>query len=64
MPVIVNEKHYHRVKGLLAGQTAAIGGETDDETRFIAPTVLTGVSPDEPDHAGGDLRAGAARDDL
>ena len=26
MPVIVNEKHYHRVKGLLAGQTAAIGG--------------------------------------
>ena len=48
MPVIVNEKHYHRVKGLLAGQTAAIGGETDDETRFIAPTVLTGVSPDSP----------------
>ena len=48
MPVIVNEKHYHRVKGLLAGQTAAIGGETDDETRFIAPTVLTGVSPESP----------------
>ena len=48
MPVIVNEKHYHRVKGLLAGQTAAIGGETDDETRFITPTVLTGVSPDSP----------------
>ena len=48
MPVIVNEKHYHRVKGLLAGQTAAIGGETDDETRFIAPTVLTDVSPDSP----------------
>ena len=48
MPVIVNEKHYCRVKGLLAGQTAAIGGETDDAARFIAPTVLTGVSPDSP----------------
>ena len=46
MPVIVNEKHYQRVKRLLDGQTAAIGGETDDETRFLAPTVLTGVSPD------------------
>ena len=48
MPVIVNEKHYRRVKGLLAGQTAVLGGETDDGTRFIAPTVLTGVSPDSP----------------
>ena len=46
MPVIVNEKHYQRVKRLLDGQTAAIGGETDDETRFLAPTVLTGVTPD------------------
>ena len=46
MPVIVNEKHYQRVKRLLDGQTAAIGGETDDETRFLAPAVLTGVTPD------------------
>ncbi len=48
MPVIVSEKHFTRVRGLLAGQTAVIGGESDEKTRFIAPALLDGVSPDSP----------------
>ena len=48
MPVIVNEKHYQRVTGLMAGETIAIGGKTDKNRRFIAPTVLVDVSPDAP----------------
>jgi aldehyde dehydrogenase (NAD+) len=48
LPVIVNEKHYQRVIGLMAGETIAIGGQTDAARRFIAPTVLIDVSPDAP----------------
>ena len=48
MPVIVNEKHYQRVTGLMTGETVAIGGQTDDARRFISPTVLVDVSPDAP----------------
>jgi len=45
---IVNEKHFYRLQGLLnqakqAGATVAMGGTTDVEERFIAPTVLMGV---------------------
>ncbi len=45
---IVSEKHYLRKKELLAGQTCAIGGEFDDEMRFVAPTLLVDVAPDSP----------------
>ena len=48
MPVIVSEKHFARVTALLEGQTAVVGGEFDEKTRFIAPTLLDGVSPDSP----------------
>ena len=48
MPVIVNEKHYRRVRGLMQGETAAVGGGSDDASRWIAPTVLTGVTPESP----------------
>ena len=40
MPVIVNQKHYERVKGLLSEGHTIIGGGFDDGTRFIEPTVL------------------------
>ncbi len=47
---IVNEHHFGRVKGLLEealseGAVVIAGGEVVDEELFIAPTVLTGVSP-------------------
>ena len=34
--------------GLLKKQAAVIGGEFDEKTRFVAPTLLDGVSPDSP----------------
>ena len=48
MPVIVSEKHFARVTALLEGQTAVVGGEFDEKTRFVAPTLLDGVLPDSP----------------
>ena len=48
MPVIVNDKHFQRVMGLLEGQTVALGGMADPQRRFIPPTVLDEVSWDAP----------------
>ena len=52
-PVIVNEKHFKRLMGLLDGsieQGAKIflGGTGDLDTCFIEPTVLTNVTFDSP----------------
>ncbi|XP_032563481.1 aldehyde dehydrogenase family 3 member A2-like [Chiroxiphia lanceolata] len=43
---IVNKRHFRRVVGLLEGQKIAHGGESDEASCFIAPTILTDVSPD------------------
>ncbi|NXF78293.1 AL3A2 dehydrogenase, partial [Sclerurus mexicanus] len=43
---IVNKRHFKRVLGLLEGQKIAHGGETDEASCFIAPTILTDVSPE------------------
>ncbi|CAK6435469.1 unnamed protein product [Pipistrellus nathusii] len=43
---IVNLRHFKRLLRLLEGQTIALGGETDEATRYIAPTVLTDVDPE------------------
>ncbi|XP_027717473.1 fatty aldehyde dehydrogenase isoform X2 [Vombatus ursinus] len=43
---IINLRHFKRVTSLLEGQKIAFGGETDEATRYIAPTVLTDVNPD------------------
>lgn len=48
MNVIINEKHYQRVKGLMDSGTVVAGGETDDQRRFIAPTLLDEVSFTSP----------------
>lgn len=48
MPVIVNEKHYRRLCGLMEHEMPAVGGGCDAARRFIAPTVLTGVTPESP----------------
>lgn len=44
---IISPRHYARVKSLLSSGKIALGGETDDETRYIAPTLLLDVSPDD-----------------
>jgi aldehyde dehydrogenase (NAD+) len=46
---IVNGRHFDRLSGLLdGGGEPAIGGETDADERYIAPTVLVGT-PDDAD---------------
>jgi aldehyde dehydrogenase (NAD+) len=43
---IVNEHHFDRLSALLQSGTVAIGGQSDRDTKFIAPTVLTDVNAD------------------
>jgi aldehyde dehydrogenase (NAD+) len=46
---IVNARHWRRLKGLLdAGgyDSIAIGGDGDEASCYLAPTILTGVAPD------------------
>jgi aldehyde dehydrogenase (NAD+) len=48
---IINERHVARLRGLLDGggyDRVVVGGTVDAAARYIAPTVLTGVSPDSP----------------
>ncbi|XP_011357329.1 fatty aldehyde dehydrogenase isoform X1 [Pteropus vampyrus] len=43
---IINLRHFKRIISLLEGQKIAFGGETDEATRYIAPTILTDVNPE------------------
>ncbi|CAG9860433.1 unnamed protein product [Phyllotreta striolata] len=43
---IVNERHFDRIQGLLEKCTVAIGGDSDRKDKYISPTILTGVSPE------------------
>lgn len=44
---IVNERHFDRLTALLDGGRTVIGGTHDRADRYLAPTVLAGVSPDD-----------------
>ncbi|BES94687.1 Aldehyde dehydrogenase [Nesidiocoris tenuis] len=44
-PRIVNDNHYRRVAKFLKDGQIAVGGQSKEEERFIAPTLLTGVQP-------------------
>ena len=45
---IVNRRHFDRVAGLVESGDVVIGGETDADNLYIAPTVLTNVTTDSP----------------
>ncbi|KAM5247400.1 aldehyde dehydrogenase family 3 member B2-like [Ctenodactylus gundi] len=45
---IINEKHFKRLQGLLQCGRVAIGGQSDEDDRYIAPTVLVDVRETEP----------------
>jgi len=45
---IVNDRHFGRLTGFIGSGDVAIGGQTNADTRYIAPTVLTGVSAESP----------------
>jgi len=47
-PQIINEKHFDRLQGLMAGESIVHGGEYRAESLKIAPTVLDNVSFDSP----------------
>ena len=45
---IVSERHHQRLVGLLDDQTVAFGGEHDEETRFLSPTIVVDPPSDSP----------------
>ena len=45
---IINRKHFDRLLGLLDREKLVFGGESDPETLRIAPSVLDGVTPEDP----------------
>src|SRR5688572_7365068 len=45
---IVDDRHWERLTALLDSGSVAIGGERDEATRYLAPTVLRDVRPDSP----------------
>ncbi|WP_326909853.1 aldehyde dehydrogenase [Sedimentibacter sp. MB31-C6] len=48
MNTIINEKHFKRVSGLLESGKIVSGGNTDQERRFVEPTLLDEVPLDSP----------------
>jgi len=47
-PKIINEKHFRRLLGLLAGETIVMGGASNPATLQIEPTLLDEVKWDAP----------------
>jgi len=45
---IISERHYDRLKKFLDNGNVVAGGQTDDGERYIAPTIIDGVSFDDP----------------
>ncbi|XP_032496558.1 aldehyde dehydrogenase family 3 member B1 isoform X2 [Phocoena sinus] len=45
---IISEKNFQRLRCLLSCGRVAIGGQSDESDRYIAPTVLVGVQETEP----------------
>lgn len=45
---IVSDRHHRRLCRLLEGADVAVGGEVDPADRYLAPTVLRNVRPDDP----------------
>ncbi|MGP6169872.1 aldehyde dehydrogenase family protein [Microbacterium sp. A204] len=45
---VINERTFDRLAGYLTNGTIVVGGQTDRADRYVAPTVLVGVSEDDP----------------
>jgi aldehyde dehydrogenase (NAD+) len=48
MPVIINDKHFNRLLGLMKEEKVLLGGDYDPKTRFIEPTILGDITFDSP----------------
>ena len=47
-PKIINDKHFHRLLGLLEGENVVIGGGSNADTLHIEPTILDNAGWDSP----------------
>ena len=47
-PKMINEKHFLRVKGLLEGESIVTGGNVNESTLQIAPTILDNITWNSP----------------
>ncbi|MBF2090392.1 MAG: aldehyde dehydrogenase [Synechococcales cyanobacterium K44_A2020_017] len=45
---LISDRHFERVSRLLGTGTTVVGGQTDRSDRYIAPTILDDVSPQDP----------------
>ncbi len=45
---IINQKHFDRLCGLMSRDKVVLGGQTNPDTLQIAPTVMSGVTADDP----------------
>ncbi|MEV0980082.1 aldehyde dehydrogenase family protein [Streptomyces sp. NPDC049915] len=45
---IVNERHFDRLTALLDSGRVVVGGDSDRDTKYLAPTVLADVDPKAP----------------
>lgn len=45
---IINDKHFKRLCGLMQKGTILTGGETKKETRYISPTIIDDINPEDP----------------
>ncbi len=45
---IINEKHFKRILGLIDPQKTVFGGQSDEKTLQIAPTIMTDVTLTDP----------------
>ena len=45
---IINAHHFNRLQSLMKGGRVALGGQSDEATRFMAPTLLTDVELSHP----------------
>ncbi|MDD3430373.1 MAG: aldehyde dehydrogenase [Oscillospiraceae bacterium] len=45
---IINQKHFERLLGLIAGEKVVAGGQSNAEALQIAPTILDDITPQSP----------------
>ncbi|XP_055602354.1 aldehyde dehydrogenase family 3 member B1-like isoform X2 [Uranotaenia lowii] len=45
---IINQQHFQRLSSMIKGSKVAIGGEQDSSEKYISPTILVDVSPNDP----------------
>ena len=49
---VISSESVNRLSELMKNGQIVTGGTTDPGTRYIAPTIIKDVKPDDPDNAG------------